>query len=75
MAIAQESGIRNMHMRGHRLDSPNLKVRLARMSQAEMHLHFEGAFHWSTIWRLLPHGKELSECNPWLAPERAFADF
>ena len=53
-----------MHMHNHRLDAPNLKARLARLSQAEMHLPFEGAFHWSTTHGLHPRGKELSERNP-----------
>jgi hypothetical protein len=62
-------------MRGHRLDAPNLEALLARMSQAEMHLPFEGAFHWSTIRGLHPRGKKLSERNSWLVPERPFVDF
>jgi hypothetical protein len=62
-------------LHGHRLDAPNLEARLARMCQAKMYLHCEGALHWSTIRGLRPRGKELSERDPWWALERPFADF
>jgi hypothetical protein len=45
------------------------------MSQAEMHLHCEDAFHWSTTHGLHPRRKEWSKRNPWLTLERPFADF
>jgi adenosine deaminase len=40
-----------------------------------MHLHFEGAFRWSTIRELHPRGQELPARQLWLAQERPFADF
>jgi adenosine deaminase len=67
--------MRRIDRRGRRLDDPNLEARLARMPKAEMHFHFEGAFRWSTIRELHPRGKELPECQPWLAQARPFADF
>jgi hypothetical protein len=54
-----------MHRRGHRLDAPHLKARLARMCQAEMYLHCESVFHGSTIRGLHPCIASLRFCCVW----------
>lgn len=45
------------------------------LPKAEMHLHFEGAFRWSTIRELHPWGPSLPATPPWLARRRPFPDF
>lgn len=45
------------------------------LPKAEMHLHFEGAFRWSTIRELHPDGTSLPARPPWLTLARPFPDF
>jgi adenine deaminase len=45
------------------------------LPKTEMHLHFEGAFRWSTIRELHPWGASLPSTPPWLVKSRPFPDF
>jgi len=45
------------------------------LPKAELHLHFEGAFRWSTIRELHHWGPSLPATPPWLARPRPFPDF
>ena len=54
---------------------PALENWLRALPKAEMHLHFEGAFRWSTIRELHPWGPSLPATPPWLARSRPFPDF
>jgi len=48
---------------------------LLALPKAEMHLHLEGAFRWSTIRELHPDGRHLPATPPWLDSETPFPDF
>lgn len=50
---------------------------LSTMPKAELHLHLEGAPHWSTLRMAHQryYGRELPEIPPWYAPDFRFAHF
>ena len=54
---------------------PALERWLRALPKPEMHLHFEGAFRWSTIREVHPSGPSLPAAPPWLARSRPFPDF
>lgn len=43
------------------------------MPKAELHLHVEGAFRWSTVQEYVPEARELGVRPPWM--DRPFASF
>ena len=62
-------------MSATRGDDARLDAWLAALPKAEMHLHFEGAFRWSTVRELHPWGPALPSTPPWLLRERPFRTF
>lgn len=56
-------------------DDAQLDAWLLALPKAEMHLHFEGAFRWSTIRELHPDGAALPDVPPWIGRARPFPDF
>ena len=52
---------------------PDLALRIRKMPKAELHLHFEGAFRWSTVRELNPGARSLSDPPPWT--RRPFSKF
>jgi len=58
------------------MDATLLSERIRRMPKAELHLHFEGAFRWSTVCELNPEARALGGRPPWMdAPFASFEDF
>ena len=56
--------------------APELAERIRKMPKAELHLHFEGAFRWSTIRELNPQTRLLPDVPPWAGkPFASFEDF
>jgi len=52
---------------------PDLADRIRRMPKAELHLHFEGAFRWTTVQEFVPEARALGDRPPWM--DRPFASF
>ncbi|MBI2753976.1 MAG: adenosine deaminase [Betaproteobacteria bacterium] len=49
---------------------------IRKMPKAELHLHFEGAFRWSTVRELNPGARALPDPRPWLGKRfTSFDDF
>lgn len=54
----------------------DLADRIRRMPKAELHIHFEGAFRWSTVCELNPLARSLPDPPPWAhRPYASFDDF
>lgn len=54
----------------------DLAGRIHRMPKAELHLHFEGAFRWTTVRELNPQARSLPDVPPWIGkPFAGFEDF
>lgn len=55
---------------------PELAERIRDMPKAELHLHVEGAFRWSTVREFVPEARALGERPPWMdRPFTSFDDF
>lgn len=55
---------------------PELAERIRRMPKAELHLHVEGAFRWSTVREFVPEARAVGERPPWMdRPFESFDDF
>ena len=56
--------------------TPELADRIRKMPKAELHIHFEGAFRWSTVRELNPQARALPDPPPWMRkPFPSFNDF
>lgn len=55
---------------------PDLALRIRKMPKAELHIHFEGAFRWSTVRELNPEARALPDPPTWTRrPFSSFDDF
>ena len=52
---------------------PLLAECIRRMPKAELHIHVEGAFRWSTVREFVPEARALGDRPPWM--DRPFASF